>query len=51
MALCVPTGFTHVTDFQGHVLDKITTGNNVVNNKIVIGFTRNVPTTVNQLVN
>ncbi|KAJ7804842.1 hypothetical protein B0H14DRAFT_3883265 [Mycena olivaceomarginata] len=48
MALCVPNGFTHVTDFQGHVLDSIGNGNSIANNRIVTGFPRNVPTSANQ---
>ncbi|KAJ7917009.1 hypothetical protein B0H13DRAFT_1870697 [Mycena leptocephala] len=48
MALCIPQGFTHVTDFQGHVLDSIGNGNSIANNRVVTGFPMNVPTTANQ---
>ncbi|KAJ7247741.1 hypothetical protein C8J57DRAFT_1522739 [Mycena rebaudengoi] len=49
MALCVPKTPTHVTDFQGHVLDSIGNGNGIANNRVVTGFPRNVPNSANQL--
>ncbi|KAJ7659080.1 hypothetical protein DFH06DRAFT_1195011 [Mycena polygramma] len=45
---CIPEGFTHITDFQGDVLDSIGNGNSIANNFVVTGFPRNVPTTANQ---
>ncbi|KAJ7162128.1 hypothetical protein C8R46DRAFT_1222269 [Mycena filopes] len=45
---CLPIGFTHITDFQGDVLDSIGNGNSVANNRVVTGFPRAVPTVANQ---